>query len=93
MECVVVVHAHRHVGVTVAVVVGALKAAVPGELKLEVALVVSDEDDEPAAVLGPLAAALGEAQRLLVERQRGVEVVHVGVPMDDLGAHGVLPFS
>ena len=85
MECVVVVHADAHMGGAVAVVVRALKTAVPCKLELEVGLVVADEDDEPGAILGSLAATFLQTERLLVERKRGVEIVYVGVAMDELG--------
>ena len=84
----VIVHGKREVNVSAAVIIGLGAAEVPGELQLEVGLVVFQEDDLPRAVLRTLLADGLQTQGLLVERQRGVEVKNVHFRVDHLEIHG-----
>ena len=74
--------------VSAAVIIGLGAAEVPGELQLEVGLVVFQEDDLPRAVLRTLLADGLQTQGLLVERQRGVDVKNVHFRVDHLEIHG-----
>ena len=68
----VVVRAEREMELLVAEVVGLGAVAEPGEFHFEIGLGVAYIDDDEGAVVGDLAAALREAQGLLVEFQGAV---------------------
>ena len=95
MQCAgrfVVVDGEGQMRVAAAVVVGFGAPAVPGEFQLEARGVAAHEHVGPRAVLGPHAANLGHAERLLVKRDRLLQIQHMQAPVNSFPVHAI-PFS
>ena len=78
---VVACHTDAEVALVVAQLVGTLLVAQPGELEVEVALAVAQEDQLEGAVLGLLASFFMQAERTAVEVDAALEVGYVDVEM------------